>query len=61
MQAPPIPWMKRAPSSSTMCPANAKARLDRPSMTNPVISVGLTPQRIASHPAGSAPRKVPAG
>ena len=61
MQAPPIPWMKRAPSSSTMCPAKAKARLERPSNASPVISVGLTPQRIASQPAGSAPTNVPAG
>jgi hypothetical protein len=61
MHAPPMPWMKRAPSSSTMCPANANARLERPSIASPVISVGLTPQRIASQPAGSAPTNVPAG
>ena len=61
MHAPPIPWMKRAPSSSTMCPANANARLDSPSIASPAIRVGFTPQRIASQPAGSAPTNVPAG
>ena len=61
MQAPPTPWMKRAASSSTMWFANAKPRLARPSMERPRRSVGLTPQRMASQPDGSAPTNVPAG
>ena len=61
MHAPPMPWAKRARSSSTMFPANAKARLVTPSSASPVSSVGLTPKRAASQPAGSAPAKVPAG
>ncbi len=61
MQAPPTPWIKRAVSSTTMLPANANARLDKPSIESPSSSVGFTPQRVASHPDGSAPRNVPAG
>ena len=41
--------------------ANANTRLVTPSIASPVSSVGLTPQRIASQPAGSAPTNVPAG
>ena len=61
MQAPPTPWTKRAASSRTMLPANAKARLVTPSKASPVSSAGLTPQRAASQPPGSAPAKVPTG
>ncbi len=61
MHAPPIPWTKRAASSRTMWLANANTRLVTPSIASPVSSVGLTPQRIASQPAGSAPTNVPAG
>ena len=35
--------------------ANANARLVSPSIASPVSSVGLTPQRVASQPDGSAP------
>ena len=61
MQAPPTPWMKRAVSSTTTLLANAKPRLASPSMASPSSSVGLTPQRAASQPDGSAPTNVPAG
>ena len=61
MQAPPTPWMKRAVSSTTTLPANAKLMLASPSMASPSSSVGLTPQRAASQPDGSAPTNVPAG
>ena len=61
MQAPPTPWMKRAASSSTMWFANANTRLVTPSSPSPSSSVGLTPQRAASQPLGTAAAKVPAG
>jgi hypothetical protein len=61
MQAPPIPWTKRAASSTSMVFAKAKTRLATPSSPSPSMSVGLTPQRAASQPAGMLPAKVPAG
>jgi hypothetical protein len=61
MQAPPMPWTKRAASSSWMLLANAKTRLVTPSSERPSRRVGLTPQRAASQPPGTLPTKVPAG
>ncbi len=61
MNAPPMPWTKRAASSSTMWFAKPKARLVTPSRPSPASRVGFTPQRAASQPAGSAPANVPAG
>ena len=61
MQAPPMPWTKRAASSSSIVFAKAKTRLVMPSSRRPSRSVGLTPQRAASQPAGMLPTNVPAG
>ncbi len=35
ISAPAIPWMKRAPSSSTICSAKPKTRLETPSRRRP--------------------------
>ncbi|MEA2271022.1 MAG: hypothetical protein QOC64_3632 [Solirubrobacteraceae bacterium] len=56
----PTPCRKRAASSITMSSANAKARLDTPISAMPTTTVGRTPKRAVSHPAGSEPRSVPA-
>ena len=61
MHAPPTPCTKRAASRRTMVWANAKARLEAPSSASPSSRAGLTPQRAAIQPAGTAAAKVPAG
>ena len=59
--APPMPWTKRATSSTTMSSAKAKATLDTTSRPSPSSTVGRTPTRAAIQPPGSAPTNVPAG
>ena len=61
MQAPPTPWTKRAASSTTIVFAKPNTRLVVLSSARPSRSVGLTPQRAASQPAGRLPTNVPAG
>ena len=52
MQAPPMPWTKRArvEQHDVSCEGEHQAR--EAEQREPGISVGLTPQRIASQPAG---------
>ena len=58
--APPIPWTKRAASSSGALRAKANVRPDTDISVSPSRTVGLHPTRAASQPAGSAPSSVPA-
>ena len=59
-QAPPTPWTNRAASSSTTSFAVAKTIPDAESRPSPVKTVGRTPTRDASNPAGMLAVNVPA-
>ena len=60
-QAPPTPCAKRAMSSRSTLWAKPNTRLVTASNASPRSTVGLTPTRAASQPAGSDPTSVPAG
>ena len=61
VQAPPIPWTKRAASSSPADALQPKASVDTPISARPSTATPRSPNRATSAPLGNEPISVPAG
>ncbi len=61
VQAPPMPWARRAVSSTTIELPKPKTSVAPLMRKSPVTTAALTPRRLATTPLGKEPTMVPRG